>query len=314
MGKYIVITLLVLFFIYMIVWTFRLRVHTKRQDKMKRIQELRDKNSERKQSAQETEETADKAQSETEQPVSTQAVEKETKKVSKKKQEEPKKSVVDETRDYWINRIELKDAENGKEEEKCYHYIDNIEQGVHDLLIEMYDYGLVRVDELEEIAYGESRLDKVDLSFLKEFGEDTKSEEKNPVDEDVIQVEGMDAVLDAAKKLEENDPGITDIHGTLSHGMEKVIQAVDKEKELETKKKEPILVKEKKSVEKDRENRKKTSSQEIRNQIFMKWDHYVASLYEMIEVHADEDTKRKIKKSLRDYGYNDVDVLLKSPE
>ncbi len=330
--NFLVIGLLIAFLIYMIVWTLRFYSHTKRQDKMKRIEELRAKNREKENASQETEEATGDSPSEEKPPVADTPVA-----ANPMKTEEPKAALVDESRDYWYNRIELANAENEKEEKKCYHYIDSVQQCVHDLLLEMYDYALVRIDEIEEIAYGESKLDQVDLSFLKEFeedGEETVSDvERTPdnnldkqdlakedtksnkiVDEEVIQVVGMDAVLSAAKKLKENDPVITDIHGTLSDGMEKVLQAVDQEKEIEARKKEPIMVKEKESVEKARENRKKTSSQEIRNQIFMKWDHYVASLYEMVEIHANEDTKRKIKKALRDYGYNDVDVLLKSPD
>lgn len=288
MGKYIVSILLVIFLIYMIVWTFRLQIHTKRKNKLNRIRELRAKK--------ESKGKKDKEEPEKEEGIPQKEVEK-TEPVKETKQES---HVEQKDGEYWINVQELKQCTSEREKEKCYHYFSSVEEGVHGLLMEMYDYGLVRMDELETIAYGKSSFEDVDLSFL--YGVE---EVKQPETDDV---------MDAAKKLNQQDPGITDIKGTLSDGVEKVIRAVDKEKEIEAKKSEPISVKSEKSVEKARHDRAKTSNQEIRNKIFLKWDHYVDELYEMVEIKAGDDKKHKIKKALRDYGYNDVDVLLKSPE
>lgn len=277
MGRYIVIALLIIFLVYMLVWTFRLQAHTKRQNKINRIRELKEKKDGK--SA-----------------VTTQAPETQVK--------DKKPAVEDEkdgkAGDYWVNLLELKECTTEREKEKCYHYFNTVDEGFHGLLLEIYDYGLVRIDELETIAYGKTSFDSVDLSFLDELEEDIVRESND--------------VMDAVKELDQEDPGITDIKGTLSEGVEKVIKAVDKEKEMQAQKSEPISVKEEKSVEKARSDRAKTSNQEIRNKIFLKWDHYVDNLYEMIDIKASDDTKRKIKKALRDYGYNDVDVLLKSPE
>lgn len=297
MGRYIVIALLILFLIYMIVWTFRLRVHTKRQNKMDRIRELREKKEEKLKKKQEEPEK-EKQDAKTEKHHEEEGVKKPEKK--NRKEVEGTENKKEPSGDYWINLQELEACTTDREKEKCYHYFQTVEEGFHGLLLEIYDYGLVRIDELETIAYGKTSFDKVDLSFLDELEEEEKKETND--------------VMDAAKELGGNDPGITDIKGTLSEGVEKVIRAVDKEKEAQAKKSEPISVKEEKSVEKARSDRARTSNQEIRNRIFLKWDHYVDDLYEMVEIKASDDTKHKIKKALRDYGYNDVDVLLKSPE
>ena len=57
-----------------------------------------------------------------------------------------------------------------------------------------------------------------------------------------------------------------------------------------------------------------TATSEIRNQVYSKWLRYVDELYDLVYIHSDEDTQNKIRKALTDYGYNDVDVLLESPE
>lgn len=314
MVKYIVILLLILFLIYMLVWTFRLRSHTKRQNKMNRIRELREKKEGKIQAKQEkpaeviqekkpddkpdisAANKPDKKANKKQKKLAANDLENSAKESNMKKQE---KEIPENTKDYWVNLQELKACTTDREKEKCYHYFETVEEGFHGLLLEIYDYGLVRMDELETIAYGKNSFENVDLSFLDELDEET------PV---------TNEVMDAVKELDEKDPGITDIKGTLSEGVEKVIKAVDKEKELEAKKNEPITIKEEQSVEKARSDRAKTSNQEIRNKIFLKWDHYVDDLYEIVEIKASDDTKHKIKKALRDYGYNDVDVLLKSPE
>ncbi|MBQ9983320.1 MAG: hypothetical protein IJP29_01890 [Lachnospiraceae bacterium] len=298
--KYVVFAILIILFLYMMVWSFKLYFHLKRQKKVKRIQELR------------------------------------------AKAKEPQQH-VDENRDYWFNVKELEGCEEGEEATKCYHYFSSVQQGVRELLVEMYDYGIVRTDELTEIAYGQSFFDSVDLSFLKDMESTTETVEmtKKAVDDtepnkesetmekpetvldDVIQVDGVaggffskpkPTIVEAAKDLKGDDPGITDLHGTLSKGVENVLAAVEAEKQEEEKKNEPILKKQEKSVEEARKAREVTSNAEIRNKIYEKWIGYVDHLYQIIGINASEDTKTKIHKALIEYGYNDVDVLLESPE
>lgn len=303
MTTYIIFTLLAIFFIYMVIWTFKLHFFTKRQKKVKRIKELRAKGN------------------------------------------EIKKRTIDCTKDYWYNLRELEDCKKDEDFEKYYHYFIGVDQGVQELLMEMYDCGIVRTDELEEIAYGKNHFRNVDLSFLEELeremmtDENEEKEEREEreekethadaanedvlLDEGIIQVEGIlgdffgaknNDIVSAAKNLDKNDPGIMDIKGTLSEGVENVIAAVDAEKQAEEEENEPFIKKTEKSVEEARKAREMTANAEIRNKIYEKWVGYVFELYELININANEDTKHKIRKALMDYGYNDVDVLLESPE
>ena len=287
MLRYIIFGLLVIFLIYMIIWTVKLHFFGKRQKKVKRIQELRAKGN------------------------------------------EIKKRTIDCTKDYWYNLREVEDCKEGEDFEKYYHYFIGVDQGVHELLLEMYDCGIVRTDELEEIAYGKNHFRNVDLSFLEELEREMQADEQEeesteePAEEPIIQVEGVsdnffampkNDVVSAAKNLSKNDPGIVDITGTLSDGVENVIAAVEAEKEAEREAKEPILPKAEKSVEEAQRARAMTANADVRNKIYEKWVGYVFELYEKVSINANEDTKHKIRKALMDYGYNDVDVLLEDPQ
>ncbi len=287
MLRYIIFGLLVIFLIYMIIWTVKLHFFGKRQKKVKRIQELRAKGN------------------------------------------EIKKRTIDCTKDYWYNLREVEDCKEGEDFEKYYHYFIGVDQGVHELLLEMYDCGIVRTDELEEIAYGKNHFRNVDLSFLEELEREMQADEQEEesteesAEEPIIQVEGVsdnffampkNDVVSAAKNLNKNDPGIVDITGTLSDGVENVIAAVEAEKEAEREAKEPILPKAEKSVEEAQRARAMTANADVRNKIYEKWVGYVFELYEKVSINANEDTKHKIRKALMDYGYNDVDVLLEDPQ
>lgn len=287
MLRYIIFGLLVIFLIYMIIWTVKLHFFGKRQKKVKRIQELRAKGN------------------------------------------EIKKRTIDCTKDYWYNLREVEDCKEGEDFEKYYHYFIGVDQGVHELLLEMYDCGIVRTDELEEIAYGKNHFRNVDLSFLEELEREMQADEQEeesteePAEEPIIQVEGVsdnffampkNDVVSAAKNLRKNDPGIVDITGTLSDGVENVIAAVEAEKKAEREAEEPILPKTEKSVEEAQRARAMTANADVRNKIYEKWVGYVFELYEKVSINANEDTKHKIRKALMDYGYNDVDVLLEDPQ
>lgn len=288
MKNNIVIGILVILFIYMVVWTCKLYFYNKRQKKVKRLQELRAKGNEK------------------------------------------KEAPVDDTKDYWYNLREVNATQD--KSERFYNYFDTVEEGVSGLLLEMYDCGIVRTDELAKVAYGKDYLADKDLSFLEDLEKEVLEKEVSVeavLDDDitildeVIQVEGMMSgffakstpdVVTAAKELKEDDPGITDIRGTLSAGVENVLAAVEAEKKEEEKKHEPIIVKEEKSLEEARKARKITATSEIRNQVYTKWTRYVDELFDLVEIHASEEKQEKIRKALLDYGYSDVDVLLESPE
>lgn len=299
MEKYIIFALLGIFFIYLLIWSFKLHFFNKRQKKVKRLQELRAKGN------------------------------------------EIKKRTIDCTKDYWYNLREVEDCREGEDFEKYYHYFIGVDQGVQELLVEMYDCGIVRTDELEEIAYGKNHFRNVDLSFLEEFEKEMADDEETDLfddetaenggtyeksellDDEIIQVEGItegffgkdkNDIIQASKQLKKDDPGLMDIHGTLSKGVENVLAAVEAEKRAEEEENEPFIKKKEKSIEEARRARKMTANAEARNKIYEKWVGYVFELYELVSINANEDTKHKIRKALMDYGYNDVDVLLESPE
>ncbi|MBQ4058675.1 MAG: hypothetical protein IJD40_07070 [Lachnospiraceae bacterium] len=305
MKTYIIIGILIIFFIYMVVWSVKFYFHTQRQKKVKRIQELRAKGKE-------------------------------------------EHKLIDDTKDYWYNKREVEACKEGEDVQRYYNFFISVEDAIHGLLIEMYDCGIVRTDELGQISYGKSCLHEVDLSFLEDLdnavkeavgndesakklsadGKDEVTDTSKPKEEivqldDVIQVEGMtdhflkknkQDIVTAAKELKSDDPGITDIRGTLSEGVENIIAAVESEKQEEAQKNEPIIVKEEKSVEQARKAREMTGNAEIRNKVYSKWTGYVEELWDLVVIHASDDTKQKLRKALMDYGYNDVDVLLQSPE
>lgn len=58
---------------------------------------------------------------------------------------------------YWINRDDIEEGSE-KPSLRYYHYFDNIDECIHDLITEMYDCGFVRTEEIFVTAYGESAL------------------------------------------------------------------------------------------------------------------------------------------------------------
>ena len=85
---------------------------------------------------------------------------------------------------------------------------------------------------------------------------------------------GASEVVKAAKQLDKNDPGIVDIRGTLSEGVENVIAAVEAEKKAKQAADEPILIKKEKSIEEARKVRERTATAEVRNKIIAFFEHY----------------------------------------
>lgn len=62
-----------------------------------------------------------------------------------------------ESKGYWINKDDIEDGESAPRL-RCYHYFDNIDECIHDLIVEMYDCGLVRTEDIFTAAYGEKAL------------------------------------------------------------------------------------------------------------------------------------------------------------
>ena len=67
-------------------------------------------------------------------------------------QEEAIREEQSQSKGYWINH------ENQAHLLRYYHYFDNIDECIHDLIVEMYDCGFVRTEEIFVAAYGEEAL------------------------------------------------------------------------------------------------------------------------------------------------------------
>lgn len=314
MAKNIIYGVLILLLVYLIVWSCKLYFYNKKQEKLQRIQELKEKEGKGTDKQEVAHPSAKQAEPVADAPKSEQGG------VQKEEHPQTKEaSVVLPEGSYWYN---IREVQELKADQRHYHSFEQVSQAVEGLLMEMYDCGIVRCDELEEIAYGKDHFQDVDLSFLEEMEQDSREGTTDLLD-DVIQVNGLfgnfaenkdSKIVDAAKHLKKDDPGIMDLQGTLSKGVENVLAAVDAEKTQEEKKQEPIYQKEEKSVEEARQARALTATSEIRSQIYTKWNGYVEQLYKEVVVHADDVTQKRIRKALIEYGYNDVDVLLESPE
>lgn len=62
-----------------------------------------------------------------------------------------------ESKGYWLNKDDM-DEEDQTYHLRYYHYFDNIDECIHDLIVEMYDCGFVRTEDIFVAAYGEDAL------------------------------------------------------------------------------------------------------------------------------------------------------------
>ncbi len=62
-----------------------------------------------------------------------------------------------ESKGYWLNKDDM-DKVDQTYRLRYYHYFDNIDECIHDLIVEMYDCGFVRTEDIFVSAYGEDAL------------------------------------------------------------------------------------------------------------------------------------------------------------
>lgn len=67
------------------------------------------------------------------------------------------------SKNYWYNSREVEDCPEDIPVERYYHYFETEQECIKALIMEMYDCALVRTEELERIAFGESK--PVELNF-----------------------------------------------------------------------------------------------------------------------------------------------------
>lgn len=61
------------------------------------------------------------------------------------------------SKDYWYNIREVEDCPEDIPVERLYHYFETEQECIKALILEMYDCGIVRTEELEKIAFGEEK-------------------------------------------------------------------------------------------------------------------------------------------------------------
>ena len=62
-----------------------------------------------------------------------------------------------ESKGYWLNKDDM-DESDQTYRLRYYHYFDNIDECIHDLIVEMYECGFVRTEDIFVAAYGEAAL------------------------------------------------------------------------------------------------------------------------------------------------------------
>ena len=62
-----------------------------------------------------------------------------------------------ESKGYWLNKDDMDEGDQTYRL-RYYHYFDNIDECIHDLIVEMYDCGFVRTEDIFVSAYGEDAL------------------------------------------------------------------------------------------------------------------------------------------------------------
>ncbi len=118
----------------------------------------------------------------------------------KKNTEEKRKKVVNTTqllknpelspsetanKGYWVNKDDLRETEDAVARLRYYHYFDTIDECIKDLIVEMYDCGLVRTEEIFTTAYGDDALTPDSMIFRTDFEVDEEPDyDLPPVSED----------------------------------------------------------------------------------------------------------------------------------
>lgn len=92
---------------------------------------------------------------------------------------------------FWYNKEDMADATDEVLKLRCKHFFENNSDCVHDIIIEMYDCGIVKTEELFVAAYGEAALTPDSLVFkltgMSEDEDTEKEEEKEslpPISDD----------------------------------------------------------------------------------------------------------------------------------
>ncbi len=93
---------------------------------------------------------------------------------------------------YWYNKEDMADADDIMKL-RYQHHFNKLEDCIHDLIVEMYDCGQVRTEELYTIAYGQDSLTPDSVIFRISEGSDDNA------DDDVSDISALAPVSDDAQ-------------------------------------------------------------------------------------------------------------------
>ncbi len=189
---------------------------------------------------------------------------------------------------YWYNKEDMEEADDLMKY-KYRHYFDTVEECVNDMVVEMYDCGIVRTEELYSIAYGDDALTPDAIVF-----------QANSLDADEIEAadaNGPDATKNASAE-DADAPSTKETDASASDkGKSENSQAAEEANNNNSSSDLPPISDKKKGKIKDQ------------------WLVYVSVLLDSIAVScSDGEAVDAIIKGLKDYGDNDLSVLLYSPE
>ncbi len=88
---------------------------------------------------------------------------------AQQKKESIKLRTIGCSKNYWYNKQDVEDRPEGRSMESYYHYFDKAEDCLKDLIIEMYDCGLVRTEMLEAIAYSGGMVGTEAKNFVQDL-------------------------------------------------------------------------------------------------------------------------------------------------
>ncbi len=230
---------------------------------------------------------------------------------SKEKIENIRLRTIGCAKNYWYNKQDVEDCSDKRMKEKLYHYFDDVDDCITDLVVEMYDCALVRTEELSRIAYGESVFDNEKEEVEAPLEEAVSDNEEATTD--ILTSEGTTDIL--AKENEDDTEDSLDEETGVEDNEEPQEDEAKYKKALEEDENAATYKEELDATEyvglSEEEKRRKVA---IKAAIYEHWVGYVFQLYQLIDINANEDVKNRIRKELMHYGYNDIEILLHSPD
>lgn len=232
-------------------------------------------------------------------------------KIKKKKEKMVKEAKVlaPEAKYYWYNLEDAANCESEIEKSALYNYFANANDCVMDLITEMYDCGLVRTEELTSLSYG------VGL-FEEEKSEEVAEDKEIPT----VDFEEAEEDSDADTEVLTSDMSAAEVDDIDNQAI--TYNSEDREERAINQKNALVDDKDAEVYKPDLDSDEYAGLTEadkarrvvIKTAIYDRWVGYVKDLYKIVELDAPEEIKLEINREMMHYGYNDIEVLLHSPE